>query len=307
MRLNMSLLFLLVNITCFAQESNFTETEITINIHVDGTLLTPNEVKKPNLVIIIPGSGPTNRDGNQNFIKNNSLKKLAEGLSDKGIATYRYDKRIVKQIRDRNIDTNLTFDDFVTDAISVVDHFKNEQTYNHIYVLGHSQGSLVGMLAAKDRVDGFISIAGAGQTIDKVLLEQINKTAPMFNEDTIRILKSLKDGIVTTDYPPALASVFRIDVQPFIMNWMQYDPQTIIKELKIPSLIINGTKDVQVSETEAKLLKEGIPNAELVIIDKMNHVLVPIEGDALENTKAYNEPLRELAPELISSIVSFIK
>ncbi len=307
MKLNMSLLFLLVNITCFAQESNFTETEININIHVDGTLLTPNEVKKPNLVIIIPGSGPTNRDGNQIFVKNNSLKKLAEGLSDRGIATYRYDKRIVKQIRDHNIDTNLTFNDFVTDAISVVDHFKNEQEYNHIYVLGHSQGSLVGMLAAKDRVDGFISIAGAGQTIDKVLLEQINKTAPMFNEDTIRILKSLKDGIVTTDYPPALASVFRIDVQPFIMNWMQYDPQTIIKELKIPSLIINGTKDVQVSETEAKLLKEGIPNAELVIIDKMNHVLVPIEGDALENTKAYNEPLRELAPELISSIVSFIK
>ena len=114
------------------------------------------------------------------------------------------------------------------------------------------------MLAAKDRADGFISIAGAGQTIDKVLAEQINKTAPMFNEDTIRIFKSLKDGIVTTDYPPALASVFRIDVQPFIMNWMQYDPQVVIKELKIPTLIINGTKDVQVSETEVNLLKEGI-------------------------------------------------
>jgi pimeloyl-ACP methyl ester carboxylesterase len=293
--------------TCFAQESNNTELEITINEHVDGTLLTPKQVKKPNLVIIIPGSGPTNRDGNQNFIKNNSLKKLAEGLTNKGIATFRYDKRVVKQIREGNVDENTMFDDFVTDAKTTIEYFKIKKVYKHIYVLGHSQGSLVGMLAAKEEGDGFISIAGLAKTVDLVITEQITKTVPMFTKDTERVFKVLKGGKTTNDFPPALASLFKLELQPFIMNWMQYDPKAIIKDLKIPILIINGTKDIQVPVTYANLLKEGNSNAELVIIEKMNHVLVPIEGDNLENTKAYNEPERELSEELVPAIVSFIK
>ena len=163
----------------FAQENNYTAQEIAVNKLIDGTLLIPNAIEKPNLVIIIAGSGPTDRDGNQNFLKGNSLKKLAQGLSNKNIATFRYDKRIVKQIRKGNIDKNMMFDDFVVDAKSVVTFFKDSKKYNKIYIAGHSQGSLVGMLAAKDNADGFISLAGAGQSIDKVIIDQVEKTAPM--------------------------------------------------------------------------------------------------------------------------------
>ncbi|NNL15416.1 MAG: alpha/beta hydrolase [Flavobacteriaceae bacterium] len=307
MKLKISFLFLITCLSSFSQEETFTESNVNINIHVDGTLLVPVEVRKPNLVIIIPGSGPTNRDGNQNFIKNNSLKKLAEGLTNNGIATFRYDKRVVKQIRDGNVDENTMFDDFVTDAKTVLEYFKSKKEFKRIYMLGHSQGSLVGMLAAKEQADGFISIAGLGKTVDLVITEQISNTAPMFIEDTKKVFKSLKEGITTEDYPPALASLFKMELQPFIMNWMQYDPKAIIKDLKIPVLIINGTKDIQVPVNYASLLKEGNPSSELVIIEKMNHVLVPIEGDNLENTKAYNEPHRELSKELVPAIISFIK
>lgn len=306
MRLYLLLLLLSMNFISIAQEKSYIESEININIHIDGTLLVPKEIEKPNLAVIIAGSGPTNRDGNQNFLKNNSLKKLAEGLSAQGIATFRYDKRIVKQIRKGNVDENILFDDFVIDAKSVVEYFKSKKDFKKIYVIGHSQGSLVGMLSAQEYADGFISLAGAGQTIDKVITDQITKTAPMFTEDTNRVFQSLREGHTNSDFPPALASVFRLDVQPFIMNWMQYDPKVVIKELKIPVLIINGNKDIQVSEEEAILLKDANQNAELLIIDKMNHILVPIEGDTLENTKSYNEPQREISPELISAIVSFI-
>ncbi len=291
----------------FAQDLKFTETELSINIHVDGTLLVPNNVKKPDLAILIAGSGPTNRDGNQNFLMNNSLKKLAEKLSDQGISTFRYDKRIVKQIREGKVDENIMFDDFVTDAKTVVEYFGSKKEFKNIYIIGHSQGSLVGMLAAKDHAYGFVSLAGAGQSIDNVITEQITKTAPMFTEDTNRIFNSLKEGNTIADFPPALASVFRLDIQPFLMNWMQYDPAQIIKDLNMPILIINGSKDIQVSETEANLLKNAKPEAELVIIDKMNHILVTIEGDTLENTKSYNEPHRKISPELISAIVAFIE
>ncbi len=307
MKSNLCLLFLFIGVISFAQDHNFSETDLNINNYIDGTLLIPNNVKKPNLAIIVAGSGPTNRNGNQNFLKNNSLKKLAESISDQGIATFRYDKRIVKQIREGNIDENIMFDDFVTDAKSVVEYFLSKKQFHKIYIIGHSQGSLVGMLAAIDHADGFISLAGAGQTIDRVITEQITKTAPMFSEDTNRVFNSLRDGNTISDFPPALASVFRLDIQRFLMNWMQYDPQEIIKDLKMPILIINGSKDIQVSEVEANLLKDANPKAELVIIDKMNHILVPIEGDTLENTKSYNEPQREISPDLISAIVSFIE
>ena len=220
MHLYFLLLLLSIDLVSFAQEISYIESELNINIHIDGTLLMPKEVEKPSLALIIAGSGPTNRDGNQNFLMNNSLKKIAEEISAQGIATFRYDKRIVKQIREGNIDENIMFDDFVTDAISVLDYFKYKKEFSKIFVIGRSQGSLVGMLAAKGKADGFISLAGAGQTIDKVITDQITKTAPMFTEDTNRVFKSLREGNTISDFPPALASVFRLDIQPFIMNWM---------------------------------------------------------------------------------------
>ena len=290
-----------------AQESNFTKQDISVNKHIDGTLLTPNNVIKPNLAIIIAGSGPTDRDGNQNFLKNNSLKKLAVNLTNNNIATYRYDKRIVKQLKSNNLDKNIIFDHFVTDAKSVIDYFKSTKNFNKIYVIGHSQGSLVGMLAAKDRADGFISLAGAGQSIDQVIIEQVNKTAPNFTEDTKRIFKTLKEGKTTTDYPMALSSIFNIEIQKFMINWMKYNPTEVLSTLNIPILVINGTKDLQVSESEAKLLKEANKDATLKIIENMNHVLVTIEGDNLENSKSYAETQRPIAEGLIDTITNFIK
>ena len=87
---------------------------------------------------------------------------------------------------------------------------------------------------------------------------------------------------------------------------MQYNPTEIISELKIPVLIVNGTKDLQVSEEEAQLLKDANEDAELKIIENMNHVLFNIEGDDLENSKSYNEAFRPISTELVETIVEFI-
>ncbi len=299
--------FLLASVA-FSQEKLFSEADISINKWIDGTLLTSvnNDSKKPALAIIIAGSGPTDRNGNQNFLKNNALKKLAENLTNKGISTFRYDKRIVKQIRKGDVDKDLMFDDFVSDATDVINYFKEKETYSKIYVIGHSQGSLVGMLAAKENADGFISLAGAGQNIGDVIVDQVTKMAPKLGEEAQKVVDKLKKGETTTEYPQALSSVFSIDIQPFMINWMQYNPTEIISELKIPVLIVNGTKDLQVSEEEAQLLKDANEDAELKIIENMNHVLFNIEGDDLENSKSYNEAFRPISTELIESIVEFI-
>ncbi|GAB5564367.1 MAG: alpha/beta hydrolase [Winogradskyella sp.] len=293
--------------TVIAQEITYKETEVSISKHIDGTLLIPNDVEKPNLVIIIAGSGPTDRNGNQNFMKNDALKKLAESLTAKSIATFRYDKRIIKQILNRDIDKDLLFDDFVSDAKAVVTYFTESEKFSKIYIAGHSQGSLVGMLASEKDVDGFISLAGAGQNIGDVIVEQVAKMSLQLGEEAQKVVDKLKSGEKTTDFPQALASVFNADIQDFMINWMSYEPTEIIHELKIPILIINGTKDLQVSENEANLLKEANENAQLNIIENMNHVLFEIDGGDLENSKSYNESSREISALLIENIVSFIK
>jgi hypothetical protein len=306
MKIHLVLIFLFIFSSGTAQDNNYTIEDLSINSFIDGTLLTPITNEKPVLAIVIADSGPTDRNGNQNFLKSNNIKKLAEYLSSHDIATFRYDKRIVKQIKRGNVDKNIRFDDFVKDAVSVIDYFKKTNLYSKIYIIGHSQGSLVGMLAAKDKVDGFISLAGSGNSIDKVIIDQIEKTAAMYTEDTKRVFNSMRNGKTTRDFPEALSSIFNFDIQPFMMSWMQYNPQDIIKSLDMPVLIINGTKDLQVTVEEANLLKEASKNAELTIIDKMNHVLFIIEGDDLENSKSYNESSRKISQELLDSIIIFI-
>jgi fermentation-respiration switch protein FrsA (DUF1100 family) len=128
----------------------------------------------------------------------------------------------------------------------------------------------------------------------------------MFTEDTKRVFGILKEGNTTDDFPPALGSLFNKQIQPFMMSWMKYNPQVEIAKLEIPILIINGTKDLQVSVAEAELLSKAAPKSELKIIEKMNHVLFTIEGDDLENSKSYNEAFRPLNEELISTIIKFI-
>jgi esterase/lipase len=238
-------------------------------------------------------------------MKCDMFKKLAYSLSEKGISSFRYDKRVVTQIRKGKLDKKITFDDFVSDAIAIIDFF--ESKYNSIVIAGHSQGSLVGLLSIKEGVSGFISLSGAGRTIDMVIEDQISKTAPMLLEDTKKIFKILRSGKITEDFPLPLYSLFNIEIQPFMISWMQYDPKKIISKIPIPSLIINGDNDLQVDEKEAKLLYNSAQNSEILIVKNMNHVLVEIEGDELKNVKSYNNPELKISELLIEKMVEFIE
>lgn len=289
-----------------AQSVEFQAQNLAISSLVEGTLLVPDIEGTPALAIIIGDSGPTDRNGNQNFMQNNAIKKLAEGLSARGVATFRYDKRIVKQIRRGQVDTDIMFDDFVDDAIMVLKFFKNMGNYNKIVLIGHGQGGLVGLLAARSGVDGFVSVAGSGKSIDQVIIDQVEKTAPMFTEDTRKAFEIIAKGQTTTEYPEALESIFNPDLQPFMANWMSYNPSKAIAMVDSPILIVNGTKNLQVSEEETRKLKDSSKNAEMALIENMNHVLVIIEGDELENSKSYNESYRPVSEELKQSILDFI-
>lgn len=291
-----------------AQNKAYNSEDLSITPLIDGTLIIPETAEKLPLAIIIGGSGPTDRNGNQQMMENNSLKFLAEGLFENNIATFRYDKRIVKQMRKRTIDEkNIRFGDFIDDAVAVLNYFKNDKRFSKIYIIGHSQGSLIGMVAAQNGADGFVSIAGAGQEIDDVIIDQLSKQAPGLVDNARTSFDDLRANGVAYNYSPGLASIFRKEIQPFIYTWMQFDPKAEIAKLQIPVLIINGDKDIQVQISEAELLKNAKPDAEYIIIPSMNHIFKKIEGNDLENSKSYNIYNLPVMPELINSISDFIK
>lgn len=308
------LLFLtLFSALCYSQAEttikSFNKEEIAVNSLLKGSLYLPlKQNKKTNLVILIAGSGPTDRDGNQKGLANNSLKYLSEELAKNDIAVFSYDKRIIAQMISGTVnEATLTFDDFISDAKEVLVFFKNQKKYNKIIIAGHSEGSLIGMVAANGKADAFVSLAGAGRTIDAVLAEQIEKQAPFLKDEVQKNLDFLKTGKTFELKNPMLASIFRESIQPYMISWIKYNPQTELPKLQMPVLIVNGTKDLQVSSQEAELLKKAKPAAELVLIENMNHVFKEIKGDDSENMKSYTNPDLPIATKLTNTLTMFIK
>lgn len=103
-----------------------------------------------------------------------------------------------------------------------------------------------------------------------------------------------------------LLSLFRPSVQPYMISWFRYDPQVEIRKLSIPVLLIQGTNDIQVPVEEANRLAAARPEATLVLVEKMNHLLKPVEGDREANVKTYNDPNLPIAPELAGYIKAFV-
>jgi len=298
----------LITQTGFSQEEKYIEEELKINNITEGTLTIPKNDKTESLVIFIQGSGPTDRNGNQSRMKNDGIKKIARELAKNGIASYRFDKRIFKMKELKMQEEDLRFEDFSEDVEDILKYFEEQDTFDNLIIAGHSEGSLIGILAATEKADALISLAGAGEPIDNIIVEQVNKMSPELGENARKALDEIKENGKTTNYNPMLESLFRASVQPYMYSWMKFNPSAEIKKLNIPVLIINGTADIQVETKQAEMLKSGKEEAKLVIIDNMNHIFREIESkDRLVNTKSYNEPDLPLHPELIPVITEFIK
>ncbi len=297
----------------FAQTSNnFTEENLKIPQAVGelaGTLVLPNNVQKPSVVLLIAGSGATDRNGNNTFAKNNSLKMLAEALAQQGFASLRYDKRGVgESAKAMTQEEDLRFDDYVNDAEQWILLLQKDKRIGKIVVLGHSEGALIGTLAAqKAKINGYISLAGAGRPITEVITEQLAKQPEQIRKESKQIMDSLLMGHTVKNIPLYLVALYRPSVQPYLISWFRYSPATEIAKLQCPLLIIQGTKDLQVMLQDAENLHKAAPKATYTTIDNMNHVLKDIGEDANENMASYAQPDRALHVNLVPIIVQFLK
>lgn len=295
-------------------DPNIIESQVTLKTlggTLSGTLTTPKDAPaKMPVVLIIAGSGPTDRDGNSTQgLNTNTYKYIAEGLARAGIACLRYDKRGIGKSTSSAKETDTKFTDFVDDASALVLMLKEDKRFSKFIILGHSEGSLLGMITAfAEPINGFISAAGAGRPADEVIMEQMKNTQPPAVQTEFKtIVDSLKKGKTTPRVDPSLYFIARPSIQKYLMTWIPYDPVRVIKKIKTAILIIQGTTDMQVPVTDAEKLKKAKSEATLKIIEGMNHVLKAAPADKEQNLVTYNDPSLPIKPEFMTAVIDFIK
>ena len=277
--------------------------------NIEGTLMFPVAKLPVPVALIIAGSGPTDRDGNNPSMTNNSLKMLATELANKGIASLRYDKRGIGLSKSAaTSEKELRFENYIEDALEWAKLLKKDISFNQIIVIGHSEGSLIGMVVSQNpEIDKYVSLEGAGMPADQIIREQLKSQPPAVMTQSTPILDELVKGNTVENVPPLLNSLFRTSVQPYMISWFKYDPQKEIAKLNKPVLIVQGTTDIQVSGDNADRLHKAKPDSKLVIINGMNHVLKNADADPTKNMLTYRQPDLSLNTELAKVISDFIQ
>lgn len=300
----------------FAQ--NFLSDSLTLHTQtgdIYGTLLLPSSDHPLPVALIIGGSGPTDRDGNQPTMKNNSLKMLAEALAKKGIASLRFDKRgIACSKAAMKEESDIRFENYISDVRDWVNLLSQDKRFSSVSMIGHSEGALIGMIASgsNTQVAKFVSIAGAGVPMDEILKRQLSKLLEnqpeVMKQKIFSYIDSLKQGKVISFVEPTLYTLFRPSVQPYLISIFRYNPQYEIRKLQIPVLIIQGSTDIQVQVADADLLATANPKAREIIIENMNHVLKNCSSkEIVGQTPIYMNPELPINSQLIDEIANFLK
>ena len=287
-----------------------------VDLVLDGTLTLPKTLsRKVPVLLLIAGSGPTDRDCNNAYgLKTDAFKMLADSLVRNGIAVARYDKRgsgtNLKAMQTALKPETMVFDHYVADAVGIIRQLQADKRFSGVIVAGHSEGSLVGMLAASQtKAKGFISIAGAGRNIVDVLKEQgrMAGNPAAIQAEVDGALDSLRAGQRVHPKNSLLKAQLSPQAQPYLISWMAFDPAAVVKAYKGPVLIIQGKKDLQVALADAEALKAARPDAQLALFDQMNHILKNVEGtDKAVNFGTYKNPNLPITPGLVPVIVQFI-
>ena len=268
------------------------------------------------VVLIIPGSGPTDRDGNNPLgVTAAPYRMLAEGLAKQGVSSVRIDKRGMFGSKAAIADANkVTIADYADDARAWVKSAQAATGAKCVWVLGHSEGSLVALTAGQkpDGICGVISVAGTGRKLGAVMRDQLQANpanAPIL-QPALAALDSLEAGkpVDAATLPAPIQPLFNAAVQPFLMNLMAQDPPKLASGLALPYLIVQGDKDIQVSVEDAKLLSAAQPKAKLAIVPGVNHVLKAVLGDDREaNMATYGNSALPIAPAVVDAIAGFVK
>lgn len=281
-----------------------------------GSLLVPTQgpwrAGRPWVMVIIAGSGPTDRDGNSLLIHgaNNNLKMLAQALAAQGVASLRYDKRGVAQSAGAlKAESEIRFDDLIDDASAWVKQLALDPRFAGVGVIGHSEGAAIAAEVARStpQVGALLSVSGVGTTAVATLRRQLaGKLPPDLAASSDAILNALEQGRTVADVPRPLMPLFRPAVQPYLISRTRHSPTQTIAAVQVPCLIVQGETDIQVTVDDANALAAAQPRCRLALIAGMNHVLKVAPVERVANLQTYGLPDLPLAPGFMEAVQGFL-
>jgi pimeloyl-ACP methyl ester carboxylesterase len=275
-----------------------------------GTIARPHNHTHGPAVLIVAGSGATDRNGNGPAISTDTYKLLAAGLAEQGILSLRYDKRGVAESRKLvTREEELTFGTFVGDAVAAVQNLSARPDVSSVLIAGHSEGGMIALAAAsRVPVAGLILLTTPGRPFLSMLRGQLKgRLPPDLEAKANAIMDALAAGKTVDDTPPELAALFRPSVQPFLMSLARFDAAAALALWKGPVLIVHAGRDRQVSVEDFDALRTARGDAQTLVMPEANHVLKTAPADIAGNLALYRNPAAPLDPALVPAIVSFIR
>ena len=273
---------------------------------IDAVLTVPSEVERPPVALLIAGSGSTDHDGNGPQIKPATLKKLAEQLAARKIATLRYDKRGAGGWKPEfGRPEDFRFKDYVDDAAALVNYLRSSGKFSKVILVGHSEGGLVAILTARRvPVDRLVLLVTAARRQGDLLKAQLEKTlAPDVYKPMADAIDAIMSGQIVDPLPQGLS--IPPAMQPGIASAFTEDPIVPLKLIDQPTLIVGGGRDRQVARLDFLALSTASPAAKTLWLPDMNHVLVDVADEA-DDLAAYNQAERALDPAMIDAVAAFV-
>ena len=298
--------FALLAVICgWVVSASAEETKIRIGV-IDAVLTVPPDVERPAVALLIAGSGPTDRDGNGPGINPATLKKLAEQLAARKIATLRYDKRGAGGWKPEfGKPQDFRFRNYVDDAVALTNHLRDSGKFSKLVLVGHSEGGLVAILTARRTpVDRLVLLATTARRQGDLLKAQLEGTIPpeVF-KPIANAIDAIMAGQIVDPTPPGLS--LPPPMQPAFASAFAEDPIAPLTLIEQPTLIIGGGRDRQVARLDFNGLAAARPAAKLLWLENMNHVLVDVADEA-DDLAAYNQPERALNSAMIDTIAAFV-
>ena len=296
------------------EEVRFKSGELTLT----GTLAVPGVSGAVPAVLMLPGSGQTDRDDNAKALAIDVFPQLSTAIERQGLATFRYDKRGVGASEGDYFSSD--FDDRLTDAVAAVEWLRArpEVDASRVIVLGHSEGALlsVRLAAGAAPVAGAVLLAGAAQAGEQILTWQGRQIADSLTGVSKWVVRLLHIDLAKSQRKAlnrirsSRADVVRIQGRKINAAWMRqfmaYDPAPDLARVGVPVLAITGDRDLQVNPDDLDLMRDLVKGPfEAFRPSGVTHLL-RTEGTK-RGLSGYKEQVRRpVDPRVISAVTDWL-